>query len=318
MTTLFISHASEDKDAFVRPLADALKKEFDVWYDDYELIVGRSLRQQIDDGLKKANFGVVVLSKSFFAKDWPQRELDGLLALETKNQKLILPVWYRVTKEEVTGFSPTLAGIVAARADKGLNGVVEDLTRAISFSNRTREVTTIDRGKAALQSLTKNLGAAEYERQRLDSYAGADEVASAVNLIIEKISEQLEAVNQTEGKKRFFVKKLQDNAISVVGPYGVVLHTALRNRYVNTAMRSEFVALFDQNRREFPDPPDSAGLSMLTFVPRIIDAGESQWMEASEKQVMQSAEVAGKIIEQFCTHIEEAKNQADQKRNDRD
>ncbi len=44
---VFISHASEDKDAIVRPLATALRAgELRVWYDEFELRIGDSLRPQ--------------------------------------------------------------------------------------------------------------------------------------------------------------------------------------------------------------------------------------------------------------------------------
>ncbi len=59
---IFISHASEDKDDFVRPLAIALiEKGFKVWYDELSLDVGDSLRQSIDKGLKNSRFGLVWL-----------------------------------------------------------------------------------------------------------------------------------------------------------------------------------------------------------------------------------------------------------------
>jgi hypothetical protein len=70
---VFICHASEDKDELVRPLAAALKGEHvDVWYDEFSLKVGDSLRQSIDRGLAGARFGVVVLSPAFFKKSWTQ------------------------------------------------------------------------------------------------------------------------------------------------------------------------------------------------------------------------------------------------------
>ena len=48
----FISHAWEDKEAVAKPLADALiAKGAKVWLDKYEMTVGDSLRQSIDDGL---------------------------------------------------------------------------------------------------------------------------------------------------------------------------------------------------------------------------------------------------------------------------
>ena len=51
-----------------------------VWYDEFQLKVGDSLRQSMDRGLAASRFGVVVLSGSFFAKNWPQYELNGMVA----------------------------------------------------------------------------------------------------------------------------------------------------------------------------------------------------------------------------------------------
>ena len=111
---LFISHASEDKDDFVRPLAEVLKSlDVRVWYDEFTLELGDSLRESIDRGLINSKYGAVVLSPSFFAKDWTQYELNGLVAREMHGQRVILPIWHRVTRDEVLGFSPTLADRVA-------------------------------------------------------------------------------------------------------------------------------------------------------------------------------------------------------------
>jgi hypothetical protein len=70
---MFISHASEDKESFVRPLASALKNTgLLVWFDETALTVGDSLRGKIDEGLAQSRYGIVVLSPNFFAKRWPQ------------------------------------------------------------------------------------------------------------------------------------------------------------------------------------------------------------------------------------------------------
>lgn len=107
---LFISHAWEDKDAFVRPLNEALTKlGILVWYDETTLTLGDSLRQSIDKGLANSRFGVVVLSTAFFVKNWPQYELNGLVAREMNGVKVILPIWHKVSKDEVLSYSPTLA-----------------------------------------------------------------------------------------------------------------------------------------------------------------------------------------------------------------
>ncbi|NTU42126.1 MAG: TIR domain-containing protein [Nitrospirales bacterium] len=59
----FISHASEDKADFVRPLALSLRnRRLKVWYDEFELIPGKSIRASIDEGLSASRHGIVVLS----------------------------------------------------------------------------------------------------------------------------------------------------------------------------------------------------------------------------------------------------------------
>jgi hypothetical protein len=111
---LFISHASEDKDAFVRPLAHAVRdREVSVWYDEFALRVGDSLRRKIDLGISKSRFGLVVLSEHFFAKGWPQYELDGLVTMSNGGDQVILPIWHGITRAEVMAHSPSLADKVA-------------------------------------------------------------------------------------------------------------------------------------------------------------------------------------------------------------
>jgi hypothetical protein len=62
---LFISHASEDKDDFVRPLANLLRQYgLEVWYDEFELTVGKSVSRSIDKGISNSKFGLLVLSNT--------------------------------------------------------------------------------------------------------------------------------------------------------------------------------------------------------------------------------------------------------------
>lgn len=110
----FISHASEDKNKFVRPLAKELMKlGLKIWYDEFQLQIGDSLRKSIDSGLRDSKYGIVILSKSFFSKNWTNYELDGLTTKEMEGTKTILPVWYNITREDITKYSPTLADKIA-------------------------------------------------------------------------------------------------------------------------------------------------------------------------------------------------------------
>ena len=111
---VFISHASEDKDAIVRSLADALTSEnLNVWYDEFTLRIGDSLRQKIDKGLAASRVGLVVLSPSFISKGWTNYELDGIVTRTVSGEQILLPIWHNITKQEVMDFSPSLADKVA-------------------------------------------------------------------------------------------------------------------------------------------------------------------------------------------------------------
>src|ERR1700682_2844646 len=117
---VFISHASEDKASFVGPLATCLQEHgLRVWYDDFTLTVGDSLRRSIDRGLARSRFGIVVISPDFLKKEWPQKELDGLVAREIDGAKVILPVWHNLGAEEIRAYSPTLADRLAGFLSRG-------------------------------------------------------------------------------------------------------------------------------------------------------------------------------------------------------
>jgi hypothetical protein len=144
---VFISHASEDKDGFVRSLAQVLNSVgIDVWYDEYSLKAGDSIMSAIDEGLARCDFGIVVLSKAFLRKNWPKRELRGLVARETAGKTgIILPVWLDVNRDEVLRFSPPLADAVSVTVSgRDTWAVARDLLAAIDpmarFSLRAARV----------------------------------------------------------------------------------------------------------------------------------------------------------------------------------
>lgn len=111
---VFISHASEDKDAVVRPLANALVQHgLRVWYDEFELKIGDSLRRKIDKGLANSRFGIVVLSRDFINKGWTNYELDGIISKAVSGEQVMLPIWHEITKQEIIAYSPSLADKVA-------------------------------------------------------------------------------------------------------------------------------------------------------------------------------------------------------------
>jgi TIR domain len=129
---VFISHASEDKQNVALPLALHLQHlGLKVWLDEFELTLGDSLRRSIDRGLSQSRYGVVILSPAFFSKEWPNKELDGLVAREDGRDKVILPVWHNVSAHEILNYSPTLADKLAVSTSRGLAHVAEQIFEAV-------------------------------------------------------------------------------------------------------------------------------------------------------------------------------------------
>ncbi|EAR8223704.1 toll/interleukin-1 receptor domain-containing protein, partial [Salmonella enterica] len=135
----FISHASEDKDTFVRPLVNELSQlGINVWFDEQTLEIGDSLRRNIDTGLKKASYGIVVLSHAFFSKKWTQYELDSLInrAVNDEN-KVLLPIWHNIDATEVAEYSHYLADKLALQTTiHSIDEIAKELCK-IAYKHRS-------------------------------------------------------------------------------------------------------------------------------------------------------------------------------------
>lgn len=218
---LFICHASEDKDEIVRPLANALTEAgFRVWYDEFTLTLGDNLRQSIDKGLAHSRYGLVILSRNFFKKNWPQTELDGLAAKERDGKKVVLPVWHKINREHVLKFSPTLAGRLAVSTERGIDKIVEEVLRAVkpSKTRKPAKVSATKRLKELISSLKEKnqesiketvsgMGFNDLRRMFLDVLDGvalfdlpdSSEHTNVFNFVLAAILER----NKEEGAKLF-------------------------------------------------------------------------------------------------------------------
>lgn len=118
----FLSHDSRDKD-FVRPLAVKLATMgCPVWYDEFSLVPGQSLRESIEKGISECGKCVVVLSKNFFSnRGWSAREFETVYQKEILHGKrYMIPIWLGVTKQDVYDYSPILLDTF------GINGALSE------------------------------------------------------------------------------------------------------------------------------------------------------------------------------------------------
>src|SRR5688572_22174801 len=106
---VFISHASEDKEELVRPLANRLRDLMvRVWYDEFTIKPGDSLSQSIAKGLANCRFGLVVFSEAFIGKPWTDYELMGLVNRFVEEKLRLIPIWHKVGRSEIAALNPAL------------------------------------------------------------------------------------------------------------------------------------------------------------------------------------------------------------------
>ncbi len=174
---VFISHASEDKENFVKELADILNYHgVKVWYDEFTLKVGMSLVNSIDAGLKKSKFGVVVLSKHFISKKWTDYEKRSLVTRELNGKQLILPIWHNISKDEVLEFSAFLADKVALNTSQDNTQTIVlkllEVIRPDIYDNYHRHLKYLEmiRNAKPISKNVKDLKISEIRHKELPKY----------------------------------------------------------------------------------------------------------------------------------------------------
>ncbi len=112
----FLSHDSRDKELIAKPLVHGLTKlACPIWYDEYSLQIGDSLRESIEKGIKETKKCILVLTPNFLSNPgWTKTEFNSVFTKDIlKNDRSILPIWYQVTKEQIYEYSPVLLDTVA-------------------------------------------------------------------------------------------------------------------------------------------------------------------------------------------------------------
>lgn len=135
----FISYDAQDR-AIAQSIAISLGSlGCPVWYDEFRLKVGDSLRRSIESGLRQCRHCIVILSPHYLANQgWARREYDSVFTRENvQKRRLFLPVWCGVSAGEVLEYSPSLADVKATiwTGDPGSReAVCKELHRSIMAS----------------------------------------------------------------------------------------------------------------------------------------------------------------------------------------
>lgn len=308
-TKLFLSHASEDKPAIADALAEALKADYDLWYDKYKLTLGDSLLAKISEGLREANFGVVILSRNFFGKKWTQNELDGLFALEEANRKVILPVWHDLDVEEVSSYSPILAGRLGIRTSEGISAIVSAIHAAVDAANRTAEFDVKSSLKSRLLSIDGELAATKRSKQLLNAFEGVKIVRDAVNQCMDQVLQLLNEVVKDSEMLKFEVSDgLNDQTRRVFCvrlPYKLTFCLDYSNCVVNSAEAAHLsVGLWHDERDMWGQITNRTKLIEQHFYPGIVNGDKVSWR--SDDTELGADQAAEYFVDLIISEVEKA------------
>jgi hypothetical protein len=301
---LFLSHASEDKD-FVRQLADRLVAEgFELWFDERNMTLGDSLLGKINEGLLESDYGVVVLSPTFFGKKWTRAELGALMALETTTKKMILPIWKDLSTAEITALMPTLANVVSVNASAGLDVVVQAIKSGVGGAEHQRSMSRFEQVKARLVKMNVAKKARQNADMLLNSVDGARRVRTEARRYFEQLASQFAALS-TEDLK-FTVKETYTDTFQVQGPrlYGVEVH--FTEGASNVAAYAQLICTFFQMGRmkHFGEREETRRLTILKFYPYFDGAGAVVWSPTEKREeTMTTEDMIALLTEKLTDYV---------------
>lgn len=112
---VFISHANKDKLSYVNDLYSVLSDlGIEIFYDSKVLSWGDKWKDVILNGTEQSEFAIIVISENFFGREWTEKELNTFLEQEnTSGQKIVLPLLYNVTIDQLKAKYPALEEIQA-------------------------------------------------------------------------------------------------------------------------------------------------------------------------------------------------------------
>lgn len=104
---VYLAHASEDK-ALVKPLAEGLMhRGIEVWYDNWEIGYGDSLRRKMEEGLGDCTHFIVLLTETSITKPWVNEEIDAGLMIAVEGSAKFIGLRHNLPLSSVSPFLKT-------------------------------------------------------------------------------------------------------------------------------------------------------------------------------------------------------------------
>ena len=123
----FLSYSSENKDVAGRLARNLIENGVDVWYDQWQMKPGDSLRRKIDEGIERAGFFLVLLTPESLASEWVATELDAGMVRRIQGYCRLIPILRGIQREEVPATLQGIRWVVLDDYDSGLQDLLNGL-----------------------------------------------------------------------------------------------------------------------------------------------------------------------------------------------
>jgi hypothetical protein len=297
---VYLAHASEDKDAMARPLAERLMAAgIEVWFDEWEIRTGESLKRRMEQGLEDCTHFIVLLTPASIGKPWVETEIDAGFLRSVQEGVRFMGLRHKVEISDLSIFLRALrCPAVDLGDDAAVAALIADLHGVTSKPPRGAKpayVQSVDASPAgwapAAARVAEHLVRTSRHGASMDPMARIPDIAVATGLSVEDVrmgALDLEDAGLIERSREVNGQTIWPRIGLFVEFDGHVLQLdtkgdaiALANRAVSEGVRA--VELAEHMPAWFPDWPVRRANSALNVLEdaRIVEAlhttGKRPW-----------------------------------------
>ncbi|MGM5022148.1 toll/interleukin-1 receptor domain-containing protein [Tardiphaga sp. 367_B4_N1_1] len=193
---VYLAHASEDHDTLAKPLAQALMASgIEVWFDEWEILTGDSLRRKMEEGLANSTHFVVLLTPNSLHKPWVETEIDVGFIRAVGGEARFMGIRAGVDVNDLSPFLRTLRCPEVHLDRKGdVDGLIADIhgiSRKPERGSAPRYVKTLPEGlkgwSASAVAIAEHLVRSSELGRKFDPQVTVASVARATGLPEEDI-----------------------------------------------------------------------------------------------------------------------------------
>lgn len=124
---VYLAHASEDKH-LAEPLANGLmQRGIKVWYDNWEIGYGDSLRRKMEEGLGSCTHFIVLLTETSIQKSWVNEEIDAGLMGAVEGTAKFIGLRHELPLSKVSPFLKTRLTPEFKAGDEGTDAIAGEI-----------------------------------------------------------------------------------------------------------------------------------------------------------------------------------------------